>query len=382
MTPKSFSGELAEWTRLNVVNCIGVDECMKVCPVAPPSLKINELNEASRPGTPLTPDTLKFAAECVQCGECDTVCPTVAGRSVMMLSLKEKMAETGRAPGAHKKYFALKGHDKSHVRQTAFNAFMKAKWRLSAADRMKSEKLSPHIDKEAFKPSEYLFYFGCYVFTKERSAAQCVDIADRLGMDYEVLAGLKSCCGWPSLLAGRTGEAEDYHEYLSRLIAKSSPKYVITGCAECYMSLNKIRAKYGMDFEALTTPMWLNRFADRLDLDRVRVPVTFHDSCHISRKLMQPEPARELLDRLNPVIEMKRSGPKDTYCCGYWGLHANPRQLRAMHQSRFNEARATGAATMVVECVTCLESFSEDAQGAGVQVRDIVDLVHERMTGA
>jgi len=376
---KTFSQQLAEWNKLNLKNCIGVDECMKVCPVVDPELTIAELNEASKPGTSLTEATLKFAGDCVQCGRCDSVCPTIAGRSIMMLGLKEKMASSGKSPLSHHKYFALKGFDKSPLRRTAFNTFMKAKWKFSETDKPKYEKLARHIDKDNFKKSEYLFYFGCYIFTKEESTVQCLDIADSLGLDYEVLGGLKSCCGWPSLLAGRTGEAEDYHEHLKEWIEKSDPKYVITGCAECYMSLNKVNAKYKMKFEALTTPMWLNMFKDRLSLTKSDARVTFHDSCNISRKLGMPEPARELLDHLSPSVEMERSGQKDTYCCGYWGLHNDPEILKKIHKSRFDEAKATGAETMVVECITCLESFSKSAEGSGLEIVDIVSLVHDRM---
>ncbi len=376
---QTFSQELRQWTELNLLNCIGVDECMKVCPAVDPALTIKELNECTRQGSQLTEAVLKFAADCVQCGRCDTICPTVAGRSVMMLSLKERMADEAKTPEYHKKYFALKGHDKSNLRQKAFNTYVKAKWKTSKNYALKNEKLAQQIDKTSFRDAEYLFYFGCYIFTNEQSAAQTIDIADRLNMDYEVLGGLKSCCGWPSLMGGRTAEAEDYHDHLRALVMKSNPKYVVTGCAECFMSLNKIKAKYNLGFEPLTTPMWLNQFADRLNLRRDETVVTYHDSCNISRKTGKPEPARELLGKLNPVVEMKRSGARDTFCCGYWGLHSNPANLKAIHHDRFDEAKGAGAGTMVVECITCLESFSESVVGTGLKVADIVGMVHERM---
>ncbi len=377
MPSKSFNEELAEWSHLNLLNCIGVDECMKICPVAPADITIGDLNEATRNSAKLEGPVLKFTQDCIQCGQCDQVCPTSAARSIMMLKLKEKMAQNGQSPANHKSYFALKGHDKSALKRTGFNVYMKNKWKLSG-DRLKNKKLASHISKKSFRQAEYLFYFGCYIFTGEQSAAQCVDIADRLSMDYEVLGGLDSCCGWPQLLAGRTDEAEDYHKRLADLVGKSDPSYVITGCAECYMSLRKIKEKYGMRFEPLTTPEWFEKFADELGLEKSDETVTFHDSCHISRKTNNPEPATQLLSRLNPVVEMERSGT-NTYCCGYWGLNSDPAQLSAIHESRYKEAKKTGANTMVVECVTCLESFSKDMEAGGVVARDIVDLVHERM---
>lgn len=380
MSLKSFNEELAEWSHLNLLNCIGVDECMKICPVAPSDITIADLNEAVRNESKLEGDVLKFTQDCIQCGRCDPVCPTSASRSIMMLKLKEKMALNGQSPPNHKSYFALKGHDKSGLKRVGFNVYVKNKWKLSSADRLKSEKLASHISKKKFRHAEYLFYFGCYIFTKEQSAAQCIDIADKLSIDYEVLGGLESCCGWPQLLAGRTDEAESYHERLSTLVKKTDPSYVITGCAECYMSLRKIKEKYDMRFEPLTTPMWLEKFTDRLGLKKSDETVTYHDSCHISRKTNNPQPARSLLSKLNPIVEMERSGAKDAFCCGYWGLDSDPGQLTAIHKSRYEEAKKTGSSTMVVECVTCLESFGKDMKTSGIEVRDIVDIVHERMT--
>ena len=40
-------------------------------------------------------------------------------------------------------------------------------------------------------------------------------------------------------------------------------------------------------------------------------------------------------------------------------------------------AKATGAKTMAVECVTCLESYEKVAEENDIRVTDLVDLVHE-----
>ncbi|MDH4184356.1 MAG: (Fe-S)-binding protein [Nitrospinota bacterium] len=379
MIKKAISAELADWTGVNLKNCFGADECLKACPVADPSLTIAELNETTMPETLLTPKTAAFAAECIQCGRCDAACPAQAGRSVMMLSLKEKMVWEGKAPESHNRYFQLKGPDKSAFKREAFNGIMKTRWRLSASERIKSEKLAAHIDKEDFRKAEFLLYFGCYIFTKQLSAAHTVEIAEKLGLDFEVMGGLKSCCGWPQLLGGRTRDAENYHLFLFEMIQRSSPAYVVTGCAECFMALCKIKQKYNPAFTPLTTSMWLNMFSDKLRLKRGSAPVTFHDSCHISRKAKMPEPARELLAKMNPLVEMKRSGPMDTFCCGYWGLKSNPEQLKALQADRLREAADTGANTMVVECLSCLESFSDAQASSGVRVVDILSLARERM---
>jgi Fe-S oxidoreductase len=378
---KTFTGQIAEWTDENLLNCFGADECMKVCPAGPGDISIADLNEATRDTAPLQGAILKFTADCVQCANCDTACPAAAGRSVMMLALKEKMAAQGFSPKTHERYFALKGHDKSLWRRAVWNALVKVKWALDPRDALKRSQLSPHVGKKGLRHAEHLVYLGCYIFTKTSSAAQAVDVAERLGLDYEVIGGLDSCCGWPSLIAGRTAEAEDYHAHLAGMVGQVSPRYAVTGCAECFMSLRAIKEKYKMDFEPLTVPMWLNMFADRLRLSKTAEKVTFHDSCHVSRKAGLPKPARDLIARMADIVEMPRSGSADAFCCGYWGLGNDPAMEKSIHLDRFGEAEKTGAATMVVECVTCMESFSKHASLAGVRIRDALDMVHERMTG-
>jgi Fe-S oxidoreductase len=260
----------------------------------------------------------------------------------------------------------MKGHDRNPLLLDAFNLVAKLGIR----------KLARHVDKKDFKKAPLLIYLGCYVFTKTRSAVQLIEVADRLGLDYEVLGGLRSCCGWPQLLAGESGAAEDYHEHLLRLIEKSSPREVVTGCAECFASLVKVKRKYKADFEPLTPSMWLLRHADALGLKHSGETVTYHDSCHLSRKFHYHEPARELLSRIADIKEMERSGPRDTYCCGYWAMKANQDQLREIHRDRLAEARKTGARRMVVECVTCLESFDLHPE-EDIRVQDILELAVE-----
>ena len=379
MIQKTFAAGIDDRAWAGLKSCYGADECIRVCPVSDKTLTAAELNDATRPDAPFNPRTLAFAAECVQCGRCDPVCPSQAQRSVMMLHLKEKMVWENKSPASHARYFQLKGPDKSVFKREAFNGIMKARWRLSASERSKADKLGPHIDKEKFRKSEFLLYFGCYIFTKEFSAVHTVEIAERLGLDFEVLGGLKSCCGWPQLLAGRAREADNYHLTLSEYIARSSPKYVVTGCAECFMALCKVKERYQPSFTPLTTAMWLNMFSGRLGLRRDFIPVTFHDSCHISRKAKMPQPARDLLEALNPLVEMPRSGPVNTFCCGHWGLKSNPAKDKEIMDDRLREARDTGAKTMVVECVTCLETFAEASSSSGVRVVDILSLARERM---
>jgi Fe-S oxidoreductase len=366
---KSLLHQLEEWVDYNLKNCLGVDECMKACPVVEPDININQLNEATRPGTPVPPNIMKFAHECIQCARCDPVCPASCGRSILMLYLKAKLAMQKRMHPSYKKYLRLKGHDRNPLAISGFNLL----------NRRRLKKLAAQVDKKELKPSPVLFYFGCYIFTHEESVHQTLALADHLGLDYEVLAGLRSCCGWPQLLGGELAAADDYHDHLHRLIQRVNPREVITGCAECYMSLTRIVTEYKADFLPLSTTQWLLNHQAELDLRKTDEPLTYHDSCHLSRKQGMAELPRRLIGRLAELKEMKRHGGDDTFCCGYWAFGANPAQLKALHRDRFQEAKATGGRKMVVECITCLESFHQHSADEGIQVVDIVELVYNNV---
>jgi len=145
------------------------------------------------------------------------------------------------------------------------------------------------------------------------------------------------------------------------------------------MSLKKVQRKYKADFEPLTTTQWIINHADELDLKKTDEQITYHDSCNLSRKIGLPKSPRELLSKMVDLKELERSGRQDTYCCGYWNMHANHNQTHAIHEKRFEEVKSTGAKKMVCECITCAESFTPDGKQHNIEVEDIVQTVYNNI---
>ncbi len=108
----------------------------------------------------------------------------------MMLYLKAKIVQQGNQPKAYKNYLRLKGHDRNPILLGINNLI----------NRRRIRKLAKHVDKKNFKKAPLLFYFGCYIFTKLESVHQTLAIADKLGHEYEVLGGNRSCCGVESFI--------------------------------------------------------------------------------------------------------------------------------------------------------------------------------------
>lgn len=111
--------------------------------------------------------------------------------------------------------------------------------------------------------------------------------------------------------------------------------------------------------------------------------ITFHDPCYLGRQNDILEAPRAALGALEiPLIEMPRSG-RDSFCCGAGGAQMwkeeEAGELR-VSEARFEEARATGQATLAVGCPFCMIMMS-DAAGVDseMEIKDIAEILAERL---
>ena len=345
--------------------CVGYDRCMKVCPVVDSSLSIAELNEAADDPTAMTEDVRKFVIDCVQCGHCTSACPTGAPRDHMMLYLREQMPDR---PKRYTSYARIRGGSQPWYLEaliSLFNLFSRSKT---------DPRMRPHIDRRRGPPSDTLLYFGCYAFSGTGSPTITMDLADAMGIEYDVLGGLRTCCGWPQYLSGDTARAEVLLDALYEDLQATRPKVVVSGCAECVAAVQVLARRSGGAFESISTVEWLQRNREKLDLTPQDLSVTFHDSCHMTRKMNRGSAPRELMDGLVENTEMEDSG-KQGLCCGYYGFGINEEKTRELRLKRLAQVKATGTRTMAVECVTCMESYGHLAEEAGVEVVELQKIV-------
>lgn len=347
--------------------CVGYDLCMKACPVVEADVPISELNAAADDPSAMTDRVRQFVTDCVMCGRCTEACPTGAPRDHMMLHLRANMPER---PDEYAAYARLKG---GHGLQPWYKDLLKSAFQLYAKSSV-DRRVWPHLDKQEFEQQDTLMYFGCYAFSHTASPTVTLDLADAMGIEYEILAGLRTCCGWPQYLSGDLERGEELLLGLGMLIEKVRPKVVVSGCAECVAAVQVLARRAGGAFESISTVEWLRRNRDKLDLDPSDDAITFHDSCHLTRKMNRGHVARELMDGLFPLTEMVESG-RDGQCCGYYGFDLNEDKTRALRRKRLDQAKATGAGKMAVECVTCQESYEKAHVEGDVEVVELQKLV-------
>lgn len=354
---EDFDNSLKQIVDFGLDNCIGANACMQVCPVNRLKIDQNELDSVLVSGQ-WTDRVRTFVEECIQCGDCTLACPAGVQRDQMMLYLKHILPNI---PPKWKNYNALKG------RQDRF-------WLISLYDiiaRILNGKMGKYIDKPELDQKELLFYFGCYVFSPSKAAEATLALADRIGLNYEVLAGMKSCCGWPQYLTGDTGYGQGMLEHLDALIEQVNPRRIVTGCAECYAALLRLKKKTGAAWEALTTPMWLLEHKDTLSWRKFPYPIGIHDSCHVTKKGGKPDPVRELLSLMADVVEIYKA-PEDCLCCGYYNIHINKQLNHDLHEQKLKHLSDAGGEAMAVECVTCWEAFKTPFKDASIPLWEMM----------
>ena len=354
---REFEASLKRSVDFGLDNCISANACMEACPVNRLHVNQNELDSVMVSGV-WTERVQTFATECVQCGNCTLACPAGVSRDQMMLYLKSQLPEL---PREWKKYYAIKGRRDRSWLITSLDVWMRA--RLG--------NLGQYVDKAHLEQKSLLFYFGCYIASPSGSPAATLALADRLGLDYEVLGGVRSCCGWPHYLSGQMGYGQQMLMHLGTRIDQVKPEVIVSGCAECYAALLRIKKKTGASWMALTTPEWLLRHTDSLAWTRFDYPIAIHDSCHVTKKVGKPDPARQLLAKMADVVEIAET-PEDCICCGYYNLHISHDVNHALHTDKVKVVQEKGGEGLAVECVTCWESFQEPFREADLPLWDLM----------
>ena len=360
----SIRETMGRWVKKDIDLCIGCNRCMEACPVSKEKFTIGQLNHATEEGTRVPARIKTFAFNCVQCGRCVPVCPAGARRDYMVLFLRHKLK--AEKPRAYTKYLAMKG--------PFVSGMGKGKQKIYATTRkLANRDLASFMETTPSKRTDVLFYPGCYVYNTN-VVRRTLKLLRHVGVPHEVLGGLNSCCGVPQLLQGEFELADRCLDALHERVMKSSPKVVITACAECLEALLRIKLKFREDFEVLTVVEYLLRHIDRFPEIRLREKVTLHDSCRVTRRYRRGGAARQAIARFAKLEEMENSG-SETMCCYYWNQGHDP--ANETHRLQRLEEAKTQAKTMVCDCISCYERYIKP--DAGVEVIELLQLFEEAL---
>jgi heterodisulfide reductase subunit D len=205
-----------------------------------------------------------------------------------------------------------------------------------------------------------------------------------------VVSNDERCCGHDALWSGN----EEIFKQLARLnldlIRSSGANQVIFSCPEGYHTFKHHYPRYfgELDFEPVHL---LDFLAERLAGGGIQLAlaraatVTYHDPCRLGRMAGVYDAPRRLLEAI-PGIELKEMvrSRENGVCCGTAGWMNCSSCSKDIQLQRINEARDTGAETLVTACPKCQIHFrcAKAAFEFEMEIVDLFDLLTDRLQEA
>ncbi|MCB0620672.1 MAG: (Fe-S)-binding protein [Saprospiraceae bacterium] len=226
---------------------------------------------------------------------------------------------------------------------------------------------------------EILFWVGCagsYDARAQKVTIALARILHEVGIDFAILGSEESCTGDPARRAG--------NEFLFQMSALQNievlkmyeVKKIVTICPHCFNTLKNEYPELGGHYEVVHHTQLLQGLIDegRLKLQGGGVfegkKITYHDSCYLGRVNGVYEAPRAVLEALdNELVEMKRCR-SNGLCCGAGGAQMfkedEPGEKR-INIERTEEALATGASIVAMNCPFCLIMMDDGIKGKDKQ---------------
>jgi Fe-S oxidoreductase len=241
------------------------------------------------------------------------------------------------------------------------------------------------------KQPEILFWVGCAGSFDDRAqkvTRAFAKILNKAGIEFAILGDEEACTGDPARRAG--------NEFLYQMVALQNievlnmygVKKMVTACPHCFNTIKNEYPKLGGNYDIVHHTQLLQSLIDEgriklTDTDSFKGRrITYHDSCYLGRANGVYEAPRAVLESLDgQLVEMKRS-KQNGLCCGAGGAQMwkedEPGDKR-INMERADEALATGASVVAVNCPFCLTMLTDGVSARekqeDVMVVDLSELI-------
>jgi Fe-S oxidoreductase len=394
--------DLEQTQILDAYACIMCNRCQEACPayetgkeLSPAALEINKRYYINQNGAALASGQddvplLEYAISssavwaCTACGACIDVCPVGNTPMLDIMDIRrDQVLMESAFPDELKAAFV--GMERSG------NPWQSTESRMEWA-----QPLAFDVPTVAENPDyEYLLWVGCagaFNPDAQQIVRAVATVLNGAGVSFAVLGEDESCTGDS---ARRAGNEYLFYEMAMGNIeilnqAGADKRRIVTSCPHCFTTIGKEYAELGGHYQVFHHTQLI---ADLVGQGRLRLSgnvlekATFHDPCYLGRHNgIVAEPRAVLAQAGATLLEMGRSGT-NSFCCGAGGAQMWKEEEHgsaAVNMTRFNEARRTGAKTLVVGCPFCA-TMMHDANrevGSPMQVKDVAQLVVAAMEAA
>lgn len=238
---------------------------------------------------------------------------------------------------------------------------------------------------------DILFWVGCagaFDQRYQKVTQAFIRILHHVGINYAVLGPEETCTGDPARRAGDEMTFQMQALTNIEVLNAYEVKKIVTACPHCFNTLKNEYPALGGTYEVIHHSQFLDQLigSGKLQVTEDKAlnteGVTYHDSCYLGRANEVYEAPRHVVESLKVEIrEMKRSRTKGL-CCGAGGAQmfkeAEPGN-KEVNVERTQEALATGAKTIAVNCPFCLTMITDGVKHqnkeAEVKVLDIAELI-------
>ena len=315
---------------------------------------------------------------CTSCGHCMAVCPVLIEHLPKIVELRRHLVE-------------MQADFPDELLNLFENMEQRSNpWGIAPTERSKWTSLLPARPFVAGE-TEYLFYVGCAGSFDNRNKQVTLAVAsllDKAGLSWGILGKEELCCGDS---ARRLGNEYLFEQMASKnvdLFKAKGVKKIITQCPHCFSTVKNDYRQYGLEVQVQHHSEVLAELlaAGRLPLQVAPAGTTLlHDSCYLGRHNEVYAPPRAVIAAATgaPVGEFPRHR-QDAFCCGAGGgrmwMEEDP--ASRINMARVQEALTQHPETICVACPYCLTMFEDGLKDAGspeVRVKDIAELLAERI---
>lgn len=324
--------------------------------------------------------------ECLTCGLCEQRCPSGVEFVRFILDMRAVLADS----------MGLMGH---RAHDGALHSWM----RLMTAPDLEQNRLEwvrPELGTA--KIGKIAFFSGCapyfdVFFSKNHvdTVSMAVDSVRLLNfLDIKpVLLENERCCGHDLLW---TGDRENF-EALCRLNYEQFKDHgveeIVTYCPECYQALSVFMPEVIKGFDLKVTHLLdlVEREVQKggVSFRPLERKVTYQDPCRLGRMAGRYEGPRNLLQMI-PGLELAEmeSNRHSSMCCGNNSFINCDAFSKRIQLERLNQARDTGAKTLVTACpkcqihTTCAMRDPVKGPSLAMELRGIVNILAEQIEWA
>ena len=239
---------------------------------------------------------------------------------------------------------------------------------------------------------EVLFWVGCSGSFDDRAkkiTVAIVRILHNAGIKFAVLGTEESCTGDPAKRAG--------NEFLFQMQAINNinilngynVKKIVTGCPHCFNTIKNEYPSLGGTYEVMHHTSFIN---DLIKSGRIKIEsgsykskkIVFHDPCYLGRGNDIYEAPREVIVKIDVMLEEMQRNKHKSFCFGAGGAQMFKEEEAGTTRVNFERAEhalETGATIIASNCPFCMTMMTDGVKTKEMQdkvkVMDIAELMDQ-----